>query len=168
MGAMMARCRLFLVLFSLALMSCAGEGPSPQGGPRAIVGLNPGGAALQVIVEALPPGALLREVWLSGPAGERLSGIPLEETTRGGGKAPGLPDVGVAASGGSSSGVRPSVSLHWGPESSGPRGGWRDSRWLIPLPPAVRPNLALGDWRVELHYLDNDGIARVLRRRVRV
>lgn len=164
---MFLRRSLLLLFFSLSLVGCAGD-PPPQGGPRAIVGLNPDGAALEVLVEALPPGALLREVWLSGPAGERLSGIPLEESRRGGAKGPGLPDVGVAASGGSSSGVRPSVSLHWGPEGSGPYGGWRDSRWLIPLPASLRPQLAEGDWRVELHYLDNDGIARVLRRRVRV
>ena len=156
----------------VALAACAGNGPPPQGGPRAIVGLNPDGAALEVLVEALPPGALLREVWLAGPAGQRLSGVPLEQSRRDAAPSPArnpaLPDVGVAASGGSASGVRPSVSLHWGPEESGPLGGWRDSRWLIPLPAAVRPSLAQGDWWVELHYLDNDGIARVLRRRVRV
>lgn len=161
--------RSFILLGSLlTLLACAGERPPPQGGPRAIAGLSPDGAAIEVLVEALPPGALLREVWLSGPAGQRLSGVPLEERRRGESGGTGLPDIGLAASGGSSSGVRPSVSLHWGPESSGPRGGWRDSRWLIPLPAALRPSLVEGDWRVELHYLDADGIARVLRRRVRV
>lgn len=165
----MSRFRSLLLLLALCgLAACAGGAPPPQGGPRAIVGLNPDGAALVVLVEALPPGALLREVWLSGPAGQRLSGIPLEQRRRDRPRDPALPDVGVAASGGSASGVRPSVSLHWGPEEDGPRGGWRDSRWLIPLPAALRPSLAHGDWRVELHYLDSDGIARVLRRRVQV
>ena len=154
-------------LLLLLLAACAEEGrPPPQGGPRLLAGLNADGAAVELLVEDLPPGAAIREVWLDGPDGARLSGLLLSETA--GPAAPGgaRPDIGLGATGGSSSGVKPSVSLHWGPAPRGPTGSWRDSHWLIPVPAALRPRLADSDWRVELHYRDADGIARVMRRRV--
>ena len=152
----------------MLLVACSDGGLPPQGGPRLIAGLNADGAAVEVFVEDLPPGAVIREVWLAGPDGERLSGVILGETQ--GPKAPGgaRPAVGVAARGGSSSGIDPSVSLSWGPERRGPAAYWRSSHWLVPVPPAQRPSLAVGGWRAELHYLDADGIGRVMRRGVQV
>ena len=166
---MICRFTGFLILV-LTLAACSGDGPPPQGGPRVLAGLGPDGTAVVALVEALPPGAAIREVWLSGPSGDRLSGVPLEERRRGDGGGDGLalPGIGVGATGGSSSGVRPSFSLHWGPVKRGPSGHWRDSRWLIPVPASVRPGLFETGWRVELHYLDSDGIARVMRRPVRL
>lgn len=158
-------------LFALAWIaacSSAGSGPPPQGGPRLLAGLNADGAAVELLVEDLPPGAAIREVWLDGPQDARLSGLLLGETL--GPEAPGgsaRPAVGIGATGGSSSGIDPSVSLSWGPTAPGSLGHWRDSHWLIPVPAALRPSLPGGGWRVELHYLDADGIARVMRRPVR-
>jgi hypothetical protein len=157
-----------LALLALLLAACGdGVQPQPAGGPRLLAGLNADGAAVELFVENLPPGATIEAVWLTGPAGERLSGFLLSETE--GARAPGgaRPEIGVGATGGSSSGVDPSVSLAWGPERTGPHATWRNSHWLVPVPPEQRATLPLGTWQAELHYLDADGTVRVMRRSVR-
>jgi len=112
----------------------------------------------------MPPVTAIEEILVLGPDGERLAAPDLVHSTSETG--PGFvarPGIGVAVTGGSSSGVTPSVSLGYGvTRKDGPsRRSRRVSATIaLPDPAAYRANPAA--WRAEVHHTDVTGERRVL------
>lgn len=151
-------------LFGLVLAACAAGGPEQ---PRvlkaqaAVAGQE--AAVVEVRVTEIPAGVVIERILLIGPGEQRLEADKLARSTRESG--PGLvsrPGIGVAVTGGSSSGVNPSVSLGWQVTGGGPARHSRQVIARIPLPnPAAYRATAIG-WRVEVHYDDVTGRRQVL------
>ena len=149
----------------LALAACAGGEPESPRQVRAAAGFTePEASEVLVEVYEIPPGASIERILLLGPGGERLAASELRRSSSEIG--PGLlarPGIGVAVTGGSSSGVTPSLSLGYSvTRQSGPSRKTRQVTARIVLPDPAAYRAAAGSWRVEIHYVDVTGDARVL------
>ena len=150
---------------ALVLAACAGDKPQSPRQVRAVAGFT-GPEATKILVEVyeIPPGTAIERILLLGPGGERLAAPELRRSSSETG--PGLlarPSIGVAVTGGSSSGVTPSLSLGYGvTRASGPDRKTRQVSATIALPDPAAYRAEAGSWRVEVHYLDVTGDARVL------
>jgi hypothetical protein len=153
--------RLLLVLLLLA--ACAEGRPEPPAILQAAARLpGPAHEAIEVVVYDIPPGTQVEQVWLLGPAGERLSGDPVARSS--GESGPGLvtgPTIGVGVTGGSSSGISPSVGIGWGVFGGGPSRQSRQITYLIALPPELAYDEAPRAWRIAVHYRDATGAVQV-------
>lgn len=146
---------LAVPLTGLLLAACAAdEGPRPMH-----IATQVEDQAVKVEVEEIPPGREITALVLIDAAGRETPARDRELITReegyGGNAGPG---VGVGASGGSSSGVRPFISL--GYIFGGGSGEVRRSRRMtaeIPLADPAAYAAGWGDWRVELRYRDELG-----------
>ena len=111
---------------------------------------------LQVYITEIPPGTTIREVVVAGPQGERLSTRDFVTWTS---------ESGKGVSGGP-------ISLRLGYNAPVPRSGIQGGRpgllskrkraWIL-LPAESTYLDAPQRWRVEVHYVDVVGDARVLR-----
>ncbi|MDH3790776.1 MAG: hypothetical protein OES41_03440, partial [Rhodospirillales bacterium] len=151
-------------LIGLVLAACAAGGPEQ---PRVLTARaaleGPEAAVVEVRVTEIPPGVVVERILMIGPGGQRLDAEKLARSTSESG--PGLvsrPGIGIAVTGGSSSGVNPSVSLGWHATGGGPGRHSQQITARIPLPsPAAYRAAGLG-WRVEVHYSDVTGRRQVL------
>jgi hypothetical protein len=160
----MNRLAILCLVFS-TLAGCGPERPEHPLRVRATTAFTgPEATAIEVRVYEMPPGTVIEEILVLGPDGERLAAADLVHSASETG--PGFvaqPGIGVAVTGGSSSGVTPSVSLGYGvTRKDGPS---RRSRQVtatvaLPEPEAYRSNPAA--WRAEVHYSDVTGERRVL------
>ena len=148
-----------LVLPALLLDACAEERPEPPKILQVAARLpGPAHEAIEVTVYDIPPGTQVEQVWLTGPHGERLSGAAVARSRSETG--PGLvtgPSVGIAVTGGSSSGINPSVGVGWGVTGGGPSKQSRRVTYLIALPADIGYQEAPRAWRIEVHYRDVTG-----------
>lgn len=143
------------LLVTALLAACAGSETAPR--PMHI-DARVAGPVLEVEVSEIPPGREITTLALIDPQGRETPARSRELVTReegGGGNAG--PGVGVGASGGSSSGVRPYISL--GYLFSGDGEVRRSQRMTaeIPLPDAAAYAAGWRDWRVALRYRDQLG-----------
>jgi hypothetical protein len=151
-------------LFGFVLVACAAGGPEQPRVLKARAALDgPEATVVEVRVTEIPPGVVVERILMIGPGGQRLEADKLARSTNESG--PGLissPGIGVAVTGGSSSGVNPSVSLGWHVTGGGP--GWysRQVTARIPLPNPTAYRTAARQWLVEVHYSDVTGRRQVL------
>ena len=150
-------------VFCLAVLmsACSETKPAPR--PMAAV---TGHLDDRVLVELrdIPPGRDIRQIVLVDPQGSETLAPPgqrIDRTTSGNGQS--NPLIGVGVSGGSSSGIRPSLSIGW--NVSGDPGPDRRQRGMvteIPLsdPQGYRDSHRL--WHIEVRYLDINGDGRSL------
>lgn len=152
-----------LVLPALLLGGCAEDRPEPPKILQVAARLpGPAHEAIEVTVYDIPPGTQVEQVWLTGPAGERLSGSAVASSR--GETGPGLvtgPSIGVGVTGGSSSGINPSVGVGWGIITSGSSRQSRQITYLIPLPDELGYENAPRAWRIEVRYRDVTGAEQV-------
>jgi hypothetical protein len=146
------------LLVPTLLAACAGSDSAPR--PMHI-DAHVEGPVLEVEVSEIPPGREITTLALIDPQGRETPARSRELVTReegGGGNAG--PGVGVGASGGSSSGVRPYISL--GYLFSGDDEVRRSQRMTaeIPLPDAAAYAAGWRDWRVALRYRDQLGTSQ--------
>ena len=148
---------LGVLLSGAVLAACAGDdGPRPMH-----IAARVEGQAVKVEVSEIPSGREVTGLVLIDGAGRETPARDRELVTReeasGGNAGPG---VGVGASGGSSSGVRPYISL--GYLFSGDGEVRRSQRMTAEIPLADPAAYAAGwrDWRVELRYRDQLGEAQ--------
>jgi hypothetical protein len=121
------------------------------------------GAAVDVRVTEIPPGTVIDRILVIGPGGERLEAAEFDRATSETG--PGLvsrPTVGIAVTGGSSSGVNPSVGLGWQVTGGGRERRSKQVTAVVPLPDPAAYRATAAQWRVEVHYSDVTGRPRVL------
>lgn len=157
----MALCRLCCLALLLVLAACAGSRSMEPIQIHPVLE-NPGTpeASLAVLVEHLRPGMQVEDIRLAGPEGERVSAAPdTYHTVRGQRGVSQRPTVGIGASGGSSDGINPSLSLSW------PLFGWswareeqssvRSAGARIPLPEGYRDDPE--GWRIEVDITDVAG-----------
>ena len=157
--------RPLAVLLLLFLASCARDEPVRPERLRAAAGFaGPEAEVVEVRVFEIPAGTTVERILLLGPDGERLEAAEFARSISESG--PGFvarKGIGVAVSGGSSSGVQPSVSLNYGLTRE--PGVDRQTRRIVAAIPLADPaayRAAAEDWRVEVHYSDVTGAPQVL------
>ncbi len=145
----------------LLLAACAGAEPERTGFLHARASLEmPAGAAVEVVLDGIPPGYQIKRVTLIDPGGGRHEAERLVPARRRSGTAvPGVL-IGIAVTGGSSSGIKPALSLGIG---TGVREETRIGRRVLARVPIADP-AAFRDhpkrWRIEVTYLDITGERR--------
>ncbi len=150
-----------IAALSLLLLACADAEPERTGFLRAQATLEaPAGLAVEVILDDIPPGYEIERVVLIDPGGGRHEAERLVPARRQSGTAvPGVL-IGIAVTGGSSSGVKPALSLGFG---TGVREQTHIARRVLARVPLADP-AAFRDhperWRLEVTYLDITGAHR--------
>lgn len=151
-------------LIALMLAACGGQGPLRPRTLKAVAGFaGPEATAIEVRITEIPPGVHVERVVAVGPGGRLLAASELSRSERESG--PGLtsrPSLGLAVTGGSSSGVTPSLSLGWNLSGGGPSRRSRQVTAQIPLPDPAAFASEAADWRIEVHYIDVADQSRVL------
>ncbi len=147
----------------LPLLACAGAEPERTGFLRARASLEaPAGAAVEVVLDDIPPGYEIERVTLVDPGGGRHEAERLVPARRRSGTAVPGAIIGIAVTGGSSSGIKPALSLGLG---TGLREETRIGRRVLARVPIADP-AAFRDhperWRIEVTYLDITGERRSL------
>lgn len=161
----MGRLAILIPLVLLAT-ACTGQQPRHPLSLRASAGFaGPDAMVVEVRVFEIPPGTSIERVVLLAPTGERLAARELVRSVRETG--PGLiarPRVGLAVTGGSSSGVTPALSLGYGiARAQGSSLRTRQVSALITLPDPAAYRATAPQWRIEVHYVDVTGDSRVHR-----
>ncbi len=147
----------------LPLFACAGAEPERTGFLHARaslvapVGATRAGAAVEVILDDIPPGYEIERVTLIDPGGGRHGAEHLVPTRRQSGTAVPGARIAIAVTGGSSSGIKPALSLGIG---TGLREETRIGKRVLARVPIADP-AAFRDhperWRIEVTYLDITG-----------
>ncbi len=147
----------------LPLFACAGAEPERTGFLRARaslevpVGATRAGVAVEVVLDDIPPGYEIERVVFVGPGGGRYEAERLVPARRQSGAAVPGALIGIAVTGGSSSGIKPALSLGIG---TGLREETRIGRRVLARVPLADP-AAFRDhpkrWRIEVTYLDVTG-----------
>ncbi len=164
--------RFFAVAaFCLLLAACAGAEPERTGFLRARASLEAPvgetgagstrvGAAIEVILDDIPPGYEIERVTLIDPGGRRHEAERLVAARRQSGTAVPGALIGIAVTGGSSSGIKPALSLGFGT-------GLRDEAHIarrvlarVPIPDPAAFHDHPKRWRVEVVYTDVTGDRR--------
>ena len=145
----------------LLLWACAGAEPERTGFLRARASLEaPAGAAVEVVLDDIPPGYVIERVTLIDPQGGRHGAERLVPARRQSGTAVPGALIGIAVTGGSSSGIKPALSLGFG---TGLREETRIGRRVlarVPLPDPAPFRDHPERWRLEVTYLDVTGERR--------
>ncbi len=141
-------------------VGAARAGSTRAGSTRA--GSTRAGAAVEVILDDIPPGYQIERVTLVDPGGGRHRAERLVPARRQSGAAVPGAFIGIAVTGGSSSGVKPALSLGIG---TGLREETHIARRVLARVPLADP-AAFRDhpkrWRLEVTYLDITGERRSL------
>ncbi len=150
----------------LPLFACAGTEPERSGFLRARaslevpVGATRAGVAVEVVLDDIPPGYEVERVTLIDPGGGRHGAERLVPARRQSGTTVPGALIGIAVTGGSSSGIKPALSLSIG---TGVREETRIARRVLARVPIADP-AAFRDhperWRIEVTYLDVTGERR--------
>ncbi len=151
---------------SLLLAACADAEPERTGFLRAQatleapVGATGAGLAVEVVLDDIPPGYEIERVTLIDPGGGRHGAERLVPARRQSGTAVPGALIGIAVTGGSSSGIKPALSLGIG---TGLREETRIGKRVLARVPLADP-AAFRDhpkrWRIEVTYLDVTGERR--------
>jgi hypothetical protein len=156
------------MIFSLGLTSgCGGPAPRRPPPPEGVMQVSarlapPPAEAVVVKIGNLPPGRRIEEVALLDPNGGRHL-APSLTTVRGteGGLNSG-PFVGVGVSGGSSSGINPSISLGWNVTGGDPERETLRIEATVPIPDPAAYRTDSAHWRVQVVFTELDGERRTL------
>ncbi len=145
----------------LLLWACAGAEPERTGFLRARASLEaPAGAAVEVVLDDIPPGYVIERVTLIDPQGGRHGAERLVPARRQSGTAVPGALIGIAVTGGSSRGIKPALSLGFG---TGLREETRIGRRVLARVPIADPTPFRDHperWRLEVTYLDVTGERR--------
>jgi hypothetical protein len=151
-------------LLLLTLAACGGREPLRPLTLKAVTGLDGSEAmAIEVRITEIPPGVRIERIAAVDPGGGVLAASELlrSESETG----PGLvsrPSLGLAVTGGSSSGVNPSLALGINVSGGGPSRRSRQVTARIPLPDPAAYRSAASEWRIEVHYSDVADSSQVL------
>jgi hypothetical protein len=151
-------------ILGVLLAACADGRPAPPRMLKAQATLaGPEAAAVEVGVTEIPPGVAVERILVIGPGGARLEAGQLSRaTSEAGAGLVSRPSIGIAVTGGSSSGVNPSVSLGWQVTGGGRERRSRQVTAVVPLPDPAAYRATAAQWRVEVHYRDVTGQQQVL------
>lgn len=158
------RAALLGLLTAIALGACAEERVQRPKTLLATATLpGPAHEAVEVVVYDIPSGTVLDRVWLKGPEGERVQGAPVgRSTSETGSGAVAGPSIGIGVTGGSSSGINPSIGIGYGVSGiGGPSRQSRQVTYIIPLPPDLTYVEDPRGWHIDVHYLDVTGAPQV-------
>lgn len=156
-----------------ALGGCAAGPPPPARPPAGLMAAHalpdaPDGREVTVTLEDVPPGRRVEAVWLIDPHGTRYPATALETLEGERGRRPagagrsGL-GIGVGVSGGSSTGVHPSLNLSFGVQGAGVARASRRVLAHVPIPDPAAYVREAGRWRIEVVVRELTGERRTLR-----
>ncbi|MGF1594927.1 MAG: hypothetical protein ACFCUW_16715 [Kiloniellaceae bacterium] len=144
-----------LLALGALLAGCAG---SEEAARPMHIAARIDGEMVRLAVENIPPGREITALVLVDPAGgetpARERELVTRETGSGGNAGPG---VGIGASGGSSSGIRPHISLGYLFRADDTIRRSQRMTAEIPLPDPAAYAAGWRDWRIELRYRDQLG-----------
>jgi hypothetical protein len=147
--------RLALLVPFILLAGCAAGSQPP---PAMHVSARLDGQTIRLAVRDIPPGREITAVVLVDAAGAETPATAREVVTReegsGGNAGPG---VGIGASGGSSSGISPRISLGYLFRDDDTVRRSRRMTAEIPLPDPAAYRAGYRDWRIVLRYSDHLG-----------
>ncbi len=118
--------------------------------------------AVQVVIAEVPPGRRIERIALIDPHGARYPAdapVPVTGIEGGGGVRP---RVGIGVTGGSSSGINPSVSLGWNVFGGEAERTSRRVEARVPLPDPADYRNSAAAWRIEVVVIEVDGARRTL------
>ncbi|WP_299397676.1 hypothetical protein [Pelagibius sp.] len=146
------------VLKTVCVLAILGACASPVEPPLMRASASAEAETLKLRVDDIPPGRQILALVLVDPQGGETPARDREVVTRqtGSGGAAG-PGIGVGATGGSSSGIRPYISLGYLFRGSREE---RRSQYLtaeIPVAEPERYRSGYRDWRIEVRYRDPEG-----------
>ncbi len=166
-GSIIQLCTGMAVLLIVA--SCGWWGPKTAAPPpralSATASLN-GDAkdVIQVLVRDLSPATRIEEIQLFAPDGTALQSSEIRRKSReSGGGGFSRPIIGIGVSGGSKSGVNPSISLDWHYRRDGPDQSSRQAEAFLQLADPAAYRASAQDWHIEIRYTDVTGDQRFLR-----
>lgn len=151
--------------FVSLLVACAVPEPERPVVPRGETAFaSPFAEVVVVRVFDIPPGTAILDISLVGPEGRRLAAPDLVRSRSETGFGPvSRPSLGIGVTGGSESGITPSISLGW--QAGRSAGAARSDRRVtgrIALPDPAAYRARPDAWRVEVRYRDVTGLDRVL------
>ncbi len=166
-SAMILRRHVLAAIAAAGLLAACAAEPPRRPPPAGIMAVSarlaaPPAQAVEVEVGNIPPGRRVERVVLIDAEGTRHPAPTLVTLRTSEGGLTSGPRVGIGVSGGSSSGINPSISLGWnvtGDQTA--RSGQRiEARIPIPDPAAYRATAPR--WRVEVGFTELDGEPRTL------
>ncbi len=122
----------------------------------------PPAEAVDVVVANVPPGRRIEQLTLIDTQGIRHSAASLVPVSATEGGATTRPIFGIGASGGSSSGIKPRLTLGWNIARSGPSRTSRRVEARVPIPAPSAYLATSKRWRVEVSFTEIDGEIRTL------
>lgn len=158
--------RLAQIAATCLLAACAGPAPKrpPPAGIMTVAArlAAPPVQAVEIEVANIPPGRRIERIALIDPEGGRHPAPELVtvRTTEGG--VTSGPSLGVGVSGGSSSGINPSLSLGW--NITGAQAERSDTRIEaeVPIPDPAAYLTEAPRWRIEIGFTEIEGETRTL------
>lgn len=146
---------------------CGGPAPHSPAPPEGVMQVSarlaaPPAEAVMVEIGKLPPGRRIEEVALLDPSGGRHIAPSLTKVRGTEGGLSSGPFVGVGVSGGSSSGISPSISLGWNVTGTDPERATQRIEATVPIPDPADYRADSTHWRVEVIFTELDGERRTL------
>jgi hypothetical protein len=150
-----------LLLASGLLGACAGDSDAPR---PMHVSARAAGGVLDLTVDNIPPSREITALVLIDAGGGETPARQREMITREeGGDSFSGPGVSVGATGGSSSGVNPFISLGYLFRGKEPQRRSRRLQASIPIPDPAAYAAGYRDWRIEVRYRDHLGATEQVR-----
>ncbi len=148
---------------ALLLSACAGGEAPPQAIMSVTARLAPPPAeAVDVTIANVPPGRRIGQLTLIDPEGGRHPAPSLVPVSVAEGGLTTRPLIGIGISGGSSSGIRPSLTLGGNITHTGSDRTSRRVEARVPIPNPTAYRAAARRWRVEVGFTEIGGKVRHL------
>jgi len=158
--------RLALIAATCLLAACAGpasKSPPPAGLMEITARLAaPPAQSVEVEVTNVPPGRRIERITLIDPEGGRHPAAELVTVRATEGGLTSGPRVGVGVSGGSSSGISPSIGLGWNVTGSQAERSTQKIEAQVPIPDPAAYQTDAPRWRIEIAFTEIEGETRTL------
>lgn len=118
--------------------------------------------AVEIVIAEVPPGRRIEHVALIDPGGTRYPAEALAPVTRSESSGGARPRIGIGVSGGSSSRIRPSLSLGWNLLGGEAERSSRRVEGRVALPDPADFRASAARWRIEVIVTEIDGARRTL------
>ena len=149
------------------LAACAAPAPQRPPPPEGVMAASarlapPPAAEVTIALEGLPPGRRIEGIVLVAPDGARYpAALSAPVRTSEGGVTSG-PRLGVGVRGGSSTGIRPSLSLGWNVSRGRSERTGRRIEAVAPIPDPAAYREEAARWRIEVVVTEVEGARRTL------
>jgi hypothetical protein len=164
---MLSRCWLGTAFAAAFLLSACAGGEAERPVPKGLMSVTarlvaPPAKAVDVVVANVPPGRRIEQLTLIDAQGGHNTAPSLVPVSVAEGGATTRPFIGIGISGGSSSRIRPSLSLGGNITRSGSDRISLRIEARVPIPDAAAYRATSKSWRVEVVFTEINGETRTL------